>query len=73
MQVITGVIEAGIRRELLYAGDLLMFEADEPMAELCNLPRAGCRTTTDHETYRLAKAGESTMVRYGYESQQYLR
>ena len=41
--MITGVLEDGIRRELLYAGDLLVFEGVGPMAELCNLPRAGCR------------------------------
>lgn len=37
MQVISGVLEDGIRRELLYAGDLLAFEGVGPMAELCNL------------------------------------
>ena len=31
------MLEDGIRRELLYAGDLLAFEGVEPMAELCNL------------------------------------
>jgi hypothetical protein len=37
LQVISGALEDGLRRELDYAGDLLVFKDAGSMAELCDL------------------------------------
>ena len=37
IQVFSGSLADGLRRELVYAGDLLVFKGVEPMAELCAL------------------------------------
>jgi hypothetical protein len=37
VQVISGSLEDGLRRELVYAGDLLVFKDVGSMAELCDL------------------------------------
>ncbi len=37
IQVFSGALEDELRREFVYAGDLLVFKGVEPMAELCVL------------------------------------
>ena len=69
MQVITGVLEDGVRRELLYTDDLLVFKGVGPMAELCNLtdelirealPRPTGRSATRDEAKGLRRQGRHT-------------